>query len=320
MDIPVACWTGEDMLGTLRSIIARPGLECVALGGDSPAVRSQAQAFGVPHHDDLRALAGTSEAQAIVLMDPRRPLEPEVLAAVMSAAGPRPILSMAMRPSGLSAFLDEHSPFPDAASLPRPIPSFRAVVRGRRLIDAAETFGVPDSATVEVGGPGPEELLGTRLLDAIDLLSIWFGIPAFVQASAVQPIGGGDAPPRRLFVIARYPDGRVASITVGADGGRHQRSVSLLGAGGRLRCVDGAIDWTDASGTTVEFEASPPASADDLAIELAESIRSAIADRLPGRSAATSLDFMAVGEACRLAARTGEPEAVDRVRGMLARV
>ena len=84
--------------------------------------------------------------------------------------------------------------------------------------------------------------------------------------------------------------------------------------------MDGAIDWTDAAGVAVEFEAPPAAEPGDLADELAESIMAAVSGRLPTRTAASSLDLLAVCEACRLAARTGEPEAVDRVRGMLARV
>lgn len=318
--IPIACWVGDAHVETLRRVLSRSSVGVVALGGAGPAARSLAGEVEAAWHDDLRRLAATGDARAIVLMDPERPLEPDVLSALIGAADQRPVLSMAPRPGDLSAFLDERSSVLDAGPLPLPIPSFRGVRRGRRLIEAAEAFGPPVSASVEVSGPPTAGVLGTRLLDAVDLLSLWFGLPAFVESAAVQPVGAGDAPPRRLFVIARYPDGRAASITVGADGGRHQRSVVLHGEAGRLRCDDGAIDWTAADGTIVEFDASPEPTPDDLPLELAESIEAAVAGRLPVRSAEASLDLLAVGEACLLGARTGEPEAIDRVRRMLGRV
>ena len=317
--IPIACWVGDDLTATLAQVCGRSEIDCLAVGGGA-AARAFADELGVPSHDDIRQLAAVPEARAIVLMDPERPLEPDVLSSLIAAAAGRPVLSMTPRPGDLAAFLDERSPVPEAAPLPIPIPSFRGVRRGRRLIEAAETFGSPISASVEVTGPAPAGVVATRLLDAIDLLSIWFGLPAFVQATAVQPVGAGDTPPTRLFVIARYPDGRAASITAGADGGRHQRAVVLHGEAGRLRGLDGAIEWTDPRGEIVEFEPSPAAGGDDLGIELAESIESAVLGRLPQRSAEASLDLLAVGEACLLGARTGEPEAIERVRRMLGRV
>lgn len=318
--VRIACWVGETLIPAFRALAGDERIHVVTIGGTAAESRDVAGEFELSHVDDPRQLAATPDVDAIVLMDPDRRLSADELTAIISAAQDRPLLSMASRPSGLAAFLDEASPLSGGGPLPLPVPWFRGLRRGRRLLEAAETFGSPFSASVEVSGPRSDGLLATRLLDAFDLLSTWFGLPAFVDATAVRPPGAVDAAPDRLFVIARYPDGRAASVSAGADGGRHQRSVTLTGDGGRLRIVDDGIDWTDADGEVVEFEPSTPPRADDLAEDLAESIEAIVRRLVPMRPPEATLDLLAVCEACMLSARTGEPEAIERVRRMLGRV
>jgi hypothetical protein len=318
--VRVACWVGETLLPAFRALTADDRVHVVTMGGTDAVTRDVAAELNLAHVDDPRQLAATAEVEAIVLMDPERRLSADELTAILSAAQDRPLLSMATRPSGLAAFLEEASPLSGSGPLPLPVPWFRGLRRGRRLLEAMETFGTPFSASVEVSGPRADGLLATRLLDSFDLLSTWFGLPAFVDAAAVRPPGTADAAPDRLFVIARYLDGRVASVTAGADGGRHQRSVTLTGQGGRLRLVDDGIDWSDAEGAIVEFQTSSPPRDLDLADDLAESIEAIVRRLVPMRPAEATLDLLAVCEACMLSARTGEPEAIDRVRRMLGRV
>ncbi len=318
--VRIACWVGDALLPACAALASDDRLTIVALGGPTADAVDFAARLGIPHLDDPRQLAATTGIDAVVLMDPERRIPADELTAVMSAAHDRPLLSMAVRPGGLSAFLDESFPLPGNAPLPLPIPWFRGLRRGRRLLEAAETFGPPASASIEITGPGPDGLLTTRLLDAFDLLSAWFGLPAVVEACGIRPIGVSEAPIRRLFAIARYPDGRAASVSVGADGGRHQRSVSLHGAAGRLRVVDDGMDWSDAEGGTVEFEPPGPPRQTEPAEDLAESIDAIVRGLVPVRPAEATLDLLAVCEACMLSARTGEPEAIERVRRMLDRV
>jgi hypothetical protein len=318
--VRVACWVGESLLPSFRALAADDRVHVVTMGGTDAGTRDVAIELNLAHVDDPRQLAATADVDAIVLMDPERRLSADELTAIISAAQGRPLLSMASRPGGLAAFLDEASPLSGSGPLPLPVPWFRGLQRGRRLLEAMETFGTPFSASVEVSGPKADGLLATRLLDSFDLLSTWFGLPASVDAAAVRPLGIADATPDRLFVVARYPDGRAASVTAGADGGRHQRSVTLTGQGGRLRMVDDGIDWSSVEGEIVEFQPSNAPREFDLAKDLAESIEVIVRRLVPMRPAEATLDLLAVCEACMLSARTGEPEAIDRVRRMLGRV
>jgi predicted dehydrogenase len=315
----IACWVGEALLPAFRAMAADERLAIVAMGGTSAAVRDLAAALEVPHHDDPRQLAGTPDVDAVVLMDPERRIPAEELAAVMSAAQHRPLLTMTPRPGDPTSF-SEGASTSAGSLLPLPVPWFRGLRRGRRLLEAADTFGAPASASVEVTGPGPGGLLATRLLDAFDLLAAWFGLPAFVEACGVRPTSGGDGTPTRLFVIARYPDGRAASVDVGADGGRHHRSIALHGEAGRLHMTDHGIDWSDSEGCSIEFEAPRPPTENDLAEDLAESIEAIVRGLVPIRPTEATMELLAVCEACMLSARTGEPEAIDRVRRMMGRV
>jgi len=324
--VEVACWVGEALLPALRAMVADDRLAIVAMGGTGAGSRDLATEFGVPHHDDPRQLAGTAGVEAIVLMDPDRRIPAEELSAVMSAAQDRPLLTMATRPGGPTTFLEESLPLPGGGHPPLPVPWFRGLRRGRRLLEAGEAFGSPMSASVEVTGPGPAGLVATRLLDAFDLLGQWLGLPAVVDACGVRPFGdgsgskAGDATPVRLHVLARYPDGRVASVVAGADGGRHQRVVTLQGDAGRLRMVDDGIDWSDAEGRCVEFAPSGGPGENDLADDLVESIEAIVRGLVPLRPMEATMDLLAVCEACMLSMRTGEPETIDRVRRMLGRV
>jgi predicted dehydrogenase len=318
--IAAACWVGDALLPTLRVMADDERFRVVAVGGTSADVSDLAKSLGVPHHDDPRQLAATPDVDAVLLMDPERRIPDDELTAVISSAQDRPLLSMATRPGGVTAFVDEASPLPGTGPLPLPVPWFRGLRRGRRLLEAAEAFGAPVSASIEVSGPGPEGLLSTRLLDAFDLLTAWFGLPASVEACAVRASISTDVVPGRIFVIARFADGRAASVIAGADGGRHQRSVTLHGVSGRLRMVDDGTDWSDLEGRTVEFEPSSPPGENDLAIDLLESVEAIVRGLVPMRPVDATMDLLAVWEACMLSVRTGEPETIERVRRMLGRV
>lgn len=316
----IACWAGEALLPVLRALIEDGRFSIVAVGGTTAEGREIAAALDVPHHDDPRLLATTPDAEAVVLMDPDRRLSAEELVAVMSAAQDRPLLTMATRSGAVGALMDEASDWPVNAPLPRPVPWFRGLGRGRRLLEAMAAFGTPLSASVEVTGPGPEGMLATRLLDGFDLLGEWFGFPVVVDACGLRAPGAGDGGVGRLLVLARYADGRAASVIAGADGGRHQRSVTLHGEAGRLRMVDGGIDWSDEHGRSVEFEAPGPPCGRDLADDLADSIEAIVRGLVPPRPRDVTLELLAVCEACMLSMRTGEPETIERVRRMLGRV
>ncbi|MAD78418.1 MAG: hypothetical protein CMJ51_03490 [Planctomycetaceae bacterium] len=319
-DIACAAWVGDRLASLLERMLEISALSCTHLGGEGPLVRALASRLGIPHLDDPRSLA-RADSPATLIMDPGTPLSSEVLTAMMDAtsnAG-RPLLSMTPRPSLVLDQIEDTTHALESGTPPRPMPLFRTLRSGRRLIEATAAFGTPSTATVEVTGPALQGTLGTRLLDAVDLLSEWFGWPGTVQAIATRNAPASDLA-SRILAVARYSDGRAATIIAGADGGRHSRSVTIHGEAGRLHYANGAVDWSDADGRQIELETPVPSHPDDLARELVESVESAIADRTPLRPLDAMLDLLASCETAMLSTRTGETESFDSVRAMLGRV
>ncbi len=317
----VAIWVGETQLPLIQGLARTPELEVMALGGDSTTIRETANQLGAAHVPDPKLLAGV-EADATLIADPSRIMPTEVLSAMIAEASRsnRPLLSMAPRP----ASVEESAELIASSVLPSPVPCFRDLPQGRRFIAATESFESPSAASVEASGPAAATSLTGRLFDAFDLLSVWFGLPSFVDATAVKPVGiHGHVAPQRLFAMARYPDGRAASISAGVDGGRHARITTLFGPGGRMQSLDGSVDWTGPDGEVIEHEATTTPGPDDFYQEFSESIQSHVRLARSGersRSPELIVDLLATCEAVLLSSRTGEPESVDAVRQMLGRV
>ena len=316
----VAIWAGERQASMLSGLFDGGRLKPAAIGGEAVTIREEATRLGVAHHDDPRSLAN-ADADATLIADPDRVMPTDVLAAMIAEAerAHRPLLTLAPRP----ASVEESAELLDSTHLPTPVPTFRDLSAGRRLIDAATAFETPSAAAIECSGPERETAITGRLFDAFDLLSIWFGTPTHVDATAVRPVGTPSSKPTRILAIARFPDGRAASVTAGTEVGRHARMVTLFGASGRLQCIDGRLDWAGPDGTLIDQESRGSTEPADFTTELVESIRTQIRIRSgaePGRSTDATIDLLATCEAATLSARTGEPESVDAVRRMIGRV
>ena len=319
--VDCAAWVEDSLVPLLELMLEAPAFHCSHLGGDGPASRSLAARLDIPHLDDPRSLV-RSDSAVKVIMAPETPLDAEVLGAMTDAASEsrRPLLSMTPRPGLTLQQLDDPGPKDEARMPPRPMPTFVGLTAGRRLIEAAAAFGLPSAAAVAIGGPSIPGTPGTRLYDALELLSHWFGTPSTIQAVDVRPTPTNESVQRRILAVLRYPDGRAATIDVGSDGGRPTRSATLHGEAGRLRFGDGGIDWTDAEGRQVELEPTVPAGPDHLASELVETIVAAATDVIPARPIETTLELLATFETAMLSTRTGENESVTAVRGMFGRL
>ena len=320
-NLTVAAWVGDELVPTLARMLEDGPLRCSHLGGDGPAIRDLASSREIPFIDDARALA-RAESSATVIMNPAKTFSLEVLESMVRAAAEarRPLLAMTPRPS-----LDRDQPGEAGEILaagppPLPVPLFRGLEHGRRFIEAASTFGTPTSATVEISGPILAGALGTRLFDAFDLLSTWFGIPVTVQATLIRTSTPKEARIQRIFAMAVYPDGRAAAVNVGSDGGRVQRAATLHGKGGRLHVCNGALDWSDQTGIQLELEEIAPSSESDFASEVSDAIAATVAGLVPMASPETTVQLLAACEATFLSGRTGERESCEALRQMLGRV
>ncbi|MCP4833883.1 MAG: hypothetical protein GY895_03880 [Phycisphaera sp.] len=317
----VAAWVGDDLVPTVRHMLDARLLECTHLGGEGPAIRALAAEQDVPFLDDARSLA-RADATATVIMDPSRTLSTEVLQSMMRATADaeRPLLSMTPRPGLDHDQLLEASDVFTAGPPPTPMPTFRAIPAGRRLLEAAEAFGPVNAATIEISGPKMNGVLGTRLFDAFDLLSCWFGVPATVQAVPVRSSAPTKSRPDRIFAIVGYPDGRTASIVTGADGGRSHRAATLHGEAGRLHSCNGAVDWSDRDGVQLELEPWKPSTPDDFPNELSDAIHATVTGLVPPQTLETRIRLLAACETTFLSARTGGRESCDSVLQMLGRL
>ena len=320
-NLAVAAWVGDELVPTLQSMLDEGPLRCSHLGGDGPAARELASSRDIPFIDDARTLA-RAESSATVIMNPSTTFSFEVLEAMVraTAEAKRPLLAMTPRPS-----LDRDQPGEAgeifaAGPPPVPVPLFRGLENGRRFIEAANTFGAPTSATVEISGPAMPGLLGTRLFDAFDLLSTWFGIPATVQAASIRNASPNEPHIQRIFALAVYPDGRAASVNVGSDGGRVHRATTLHGEGGRLHSCNGALDWSDHAGTQLELGDVVPARKNDFSTEISNAIVACVTGLVPQHPLEMTIQLLAACEATFLSGRTGERESCEAVRQMLGRV
>jgi len=316
----VAIWAGERQASMLQGMFDDGRLEPAAIGGEAVSIRQEATRLGVVFHDDPRSLAH-ADADATLIADPDRVMPTDVLAAMVAEAerARRPLLTLAPRP----ASIEESAELLASTHLPTPVPTFRDLAAGRRLIDAGIAFETPSGAAIECSGPEREAALTGRLFDAFDLLSAWFGTPTHVDATATRPVGTPSSRPNRIMAIARFSDGRAASVTAGTEVGRHVRMATLYGGGGRLQWNDGRVDWAGRDGEIIDHDSGAPDQRTDFTAELVESIRTQVRIRAgvePGRTSEATIDLLATCEAVMLSARTGEPESVDAVRRMIGRV
>ena len=169
---------------------------------------------------------------------------------------------------------------------------------------------------------GHVEVVRGRLFDAFDILQEFLGTALSVEATSSRRTSIEPGPRlQRVMAIARYADGRVASVTAGDDAGGWSRAVTIWGASGRLRWIDGVLEYSD--GSVTSREAYPGEEIEPMnrfADELAESIAHVITTPLPRTTDNRRIDVLSAVEACMLSVRTGEQESVERVRSVLDRV
>lgn len=185
------------------------------------------------------------------------------------------------------------------------------------LVEEFLSEGPASGATVRLRSTADETGLcsvDSMLLDACDIvLDLLPGIDS-VWAVGRSPASATDA--RVLAAIARSREGAVISIDL-ADGGGWERSVELIGPGGRLRIADDAIlRWNRAGQLTEQIELNGPTDAVGACVE---SLRTLARLRGGREDLGRQVARLAFADAARLSLRTGNAESPSSVEEIAAR-
>lgn len=352
-------WLHPDQLELAKAVAREARLDVIGVG--SPA-RGQggglANAFDCKVIEDLRAELATQvaagelrTADLVWLLSPGDlaidPAGQDAKALIAAhSAGLRILTSEPLPATALDLGADLWSSDQTSAGLAgavRFFPLQRHSETFRAAAEVLESLGPVRTASVEFWSGPREWSLGAALFAAMDLLHAVMGEPGAIDASyvGVAARSGGPVQPGEtlrdlhgdLTANLRFSDGRAAALVISDRAGGWNRSVTLIGEGGRVRLFDEGFDWIGADGRTIdEHRTAEQAStrkepaASDLFAGRPRASRavSTIAGGLvrladtavPGAPPAELLPVLAMAQAALLSARTGQAESPATVRRM----
>lgn len=338
--LSLACWVGpggEAIANELASAAgAEPaapegtsGVRLVAIGGDRRSMATQwAGRAGIDEVASLRELARVPAGVRLVLgSEPPGDADLEAL-----LGGDAIVVTTVPTPASTS----EAFQLGEIRSRLRCVPLFRwsdafrvaepmlaeFLAEGRPTAVAIRLRqGAPDRATtLSVGHAAPVASEGGiggidgLLLDAADLAAEFaVGIES-IFAMARAPLVAGEPP--AVHAVARSGDGAIISMELIAAGG-FERAVILTGPGGTLAISDALLERRDGGGRLVErIERRPPA---DPVAAVLESLRTIVRLRGGREDPGRVIARLAIADAARLSARTGNAESPASVEAIAAR-
>jgi hypothetical protein len=321
----VSCWVGaggdalastllgEQSLGRDGSIESAWGWRLVAIGGDRRATASACAArAGASEVGSIRELARSAVA-AHLLLGREAPGEADL---DLLLAGDAIVVSTAPVPPSTA----EGHRLADRVTRLRFVPMLRwseALRTAQPLIEEFLSDGVPAAVAVRMSCPDDE--LGIRgvdamLLDACDAVLEF--VPAVESIAAIGRSPSSLVDARVLSAIGRSIDGCVVSIAI-ADVGTWDRSVELTGPGGRLLVSDRSLQrWSRSGAETERIDLDGPT---DCVGAILESIRTLSRTRGGREERRRHISRLALADATRLSARTGNPESPASVEEIAAR-
>ncbi|MFM9996208.1 MAG: hypothetical protein ACKVU4_10445 [Phycisphaerales bacterium] len=218
---------------------------------------------------------------------------------------------------------------PCAMNIPRVIPGWPAALPPPETIAA---LGAVRALALEWwGGPGDGSLTA-RVYGAMEAVRRIIGEPESVDAACVGPDHGRGVhalPGETLRDLhgdmtanLRFSDGRAATIAVSDRAGRWERSLALLGPGGRVRVHDDAFEWIGPDGATLDESATRTRrkkAGDDAPrpSPAAAAVAAALTAVLTPRSdepPTDTISILAMCHAALLSCRTGQPESPATIR------
>ncbi|MGP1272956.1 MAG: hypothetical protein ACTS22_06455 [Phycisphaerales bacterium] len=282
-----AVWTGPTQIDLMQEVVRLAGLGVVAFGSNT-RLPTPPWADAAEPADDLRHLAETTDASALLLAEPEDfadGRDDTELRAVLRAAqrgttvlSLEPVPALALR-LGDPAWREASDAARQRVTL---TPLMRRGAMHRQLTDLLTGFGPIEAVSLSTCCRPGEGSLGARLYDACDLLHQLLGAADAVDAAHAP---GPDSPRSletlrclegHLSAVVRFELGPVASIFASDRAGSWHRSLTIVGPGGRIVADDRGLVWTDAAGSTAETLGTGLAGDDIAAAVLADDIAAAL--------------------------------------------
>ncbi|MFO0828394.1 MAG: hypothetical protein U0572_09610 [Phycisphaerales bacterium] len=291
------------------------GWEIAVLGGDRRAAAGAwAARAGATEAGTLRELARPGIASALVIG--REPPSDDDLRALLE--GDRQVILALSQPISLAAA----TRLGDRLGRLVEVPSLRLATMWRAatpLIDELRGDGPLTMMSVRLRCPTGERTVDAMLLDACAACADLLDAPESVVGVGRMPAEAAEA--RSFCAIVRTALGAIAIMDI-ADAGGWSRELELLGAGGRLRCSDVAIErWSSAGDLRERQEVR---GATNVVSAAADALRGLTAQGLTAQRGVRvdrehALAPFALAEAAKLSARTGNAESPDRMHELALR-
>jgi len=340
-EVAAALGTNIEHLNDLRAALATTQAELVLLAapGDFGAAGTGA---GERDAEDAAVLAAArARGVRILSLEPMPASVLQVAAPTLVAAGeiedpdsgPGIVLGPNGAPPSPAAQGGGAATWGGWAEFCAPVRISRAM---RDAADLLEQIAPVHTAAVECWCGRGQGSLGSRVFDAMDAIVSVLGDPEQVDAVYVWPVRGRAVRPEPgeslrglsgdLTANLRFADGRGGTIVASNRAGRWNRSVTLVGEGGRLRVYDDGFVWIGSDGRTVDSSRDPSrkrsatGTGDDAGAHAAAAIADHIARVLdPHSGPARPTDYrrvLAAAGAALLSARTGEGESPGTILKM----
>jgi hypothetical protein len=207
------------------------------------------------------------------------------------------------------------------AATARFVPLMRQSPGFRAACEVFEPFGQRRSLSIFLGSASGQGTLFARLFDALDLVEVLAGAADALDAALWRPVPGIPETLGGLHghmtLNVRFSDSRCACAALSDSAGRWFRQVILLGEGGCLRIDDASFEWISPEGETIDSHREPAALSPGALVAL--QARRILAGADPDDPCPDTARLLAMCEAARLSARTGEGENFHRMMEMLRR-
>lgn len=330
-------WLRPEQAALAHEVVEAAGLVVESVGSpEAGAAVALAESLRAPSGSDLRATLAETRASLVLMLDPGD-LGVDMRAAEFRAlreARARGVRLLSLEPVPATVLsLASHGDEPEGTGVEtvRFTPLLRDSRRFREAADVVQQFGRVRTLSIEVLGSPTTGSLGAMLYSGLDLVHALLGVPETLDATYVSTQEsrgliavagdtlrglGGD-----LTAMCRFADGRCATIVASDHAARWNRTITLLGASGRLRIYDDGFELLDPAGKKVD-EARQRRTSKSLSHATA-AIVDAVERALDPHAASTrpvdELSVLSAAQAALLSTRTGQPESPETIRRMVGR-